>query len=111
MDETAFDLLNPAGTTVGTSSSIYHMARTNRVKGFFLGKSSPNTAFILGIYGVVHPIIVRIAGRVNNSKPVKQADGLPNKPNNNLFPNTATVVTLPGRIITLSNKTLAPRRR
>src|SRR5699024_1153385 len=110
IDETAFDLLKPAGTTVATLSSIYQIARTKRVKGFFLGKSSPNTAFILGIYGVVQPIIPNIAGRANNSNPVKQADGVPDRPNKSLSPTTATVVTLPGRIITLSNKTFAPIR-
>src|SRR5690625_4109351 len=101
MEETAFDLLNPAGTTIGPSGPISHIARMNLVKGFFLGKSSPNLAFIRGMNGEVLPIIFRIAGRANNSNPVKHADGFPDSPNKNLSPRTATVVTLPGRIITL----------
>src|SRR5699024_6939810 len=108
IDDTAFDLLKPAGTTFTASPSVYQIARTNRVNGFFFGKPSSNFAFILGIYGVVQFIIDKIAGRANNSNPVKQEEGLPDKPNKSLPSNSATLVTLPGRIITLSNNTFAP---
>src|SRR5690625_2637937 len=107
MEETAFDLLKPAGTTIGYFGPIIQMARTNRVNGFAFEKSSPNIAFIRGKYGDVQPIIANIAGRVHNSNPVKQAEGLPDKPNNNCSPRTPTFVTLPGRTFTLSNNTFA----
>src|SRR5699024_8881871 len=110
IEDTAFDLLNPAGEATICPSNHFHVARMNRVKGFFFGKSSPNRAVICGKYGVVFPIIYKMAGRVYNSNPVKQADGFPNKPNSNLFPNTAAFLKLPGRIITLLNKTFAPSR-
>src|SRR5690625_1066575 len=108
IEDTAFDLLNPAGTAFGPSASISQMARINRVNGFFFVKSSPRIAFIRGIYGAVLPIFVKIAGRVNSSNPVKHAEGFPDKPNSNFSPRDATVVTLPGRIMTLSNSTCAP---
>src|SRR5699024_11909862 len=108
MDDTAFDLLNPAGTTLAPSVPIVQIARTKRVNAFFFGKASPNVAFIRGIKGFLAPIIFKIAGRVNNSNPVKQAEGFPDNPNKIFSPNEATVVTLPGRIITLSTNTFAP---
>src|SRR5699024_9882657 len=79
IDETAFDLLKPAGTTFTASPSVYQIARTKRVNGFFFGKSSSNFAFILGIYGVVQFIIDKIAGRANNYKSLNQAEDLPVK--------------------------------
>ena len=36
---------------------------------------------------------------MNSSKPVKQDEGLPDRPNSSLPPPAATVVTLPGRIL------------
>src|SRR5699024_11170111 len=110
IEETALDLLKPAGTAMTPVGVNSQEARTKRVNGFGFLKSSPNIAFILGIYGFVPPIIPRIAGLVNNSKPVKQAEGLPDNPNNNLPLSSATVVTLPGRIATLLNNILAPKR-
>ena len=47
------------------------------------------------------------SGLTNNSKPVKQADGFPDKPNKYVLFATATVVTLPGRIAILLNNTSA----
>lgn len=110
IDETALDLLNPAGVAIIPSSVISKTARIKRVNGFGFEKSSPSIACILGIYNLLAPIILSNAGRVNNSKPVKQAEGFPDKPNNTCSPKTATVVTLPGRIATLLNKTSAPNR-
>src|SRR5699024_1553038 len=108
IDETAFDLLKPAGTTFTVSPSVYHIARTKRVNGFFLGKSSSNIAFIRGIYGVVQFIIDKIAGRANNSNPVKHAERLADDPHHSFPSHSATVVTPTGRSSTLSHNPCPP---
>ena len=55
IEDTAFDLLNPAGTATDPFDVMSQTARTKRVNGFGFVKSSPSSAFMHGIYGVFRP--------------------------------------------------------
>ena len=61
-----------------------------------------------GKKGFVLPKNSRISGLTKSSQPTKHAEGFPDKPKSNFPSNSATVVTLPGRIFILLNRTLAP---